>query len=105
MLLFGVVVAGTVAATQLQVQAAARDGARAGSLSPGAGCALSLNRLDAADGTGSASVGQVTCTSTSVCPGTSSSVSVVATRTVSIPVFGDRQVTLASVATYDCQTS
>ena len=105
LLMFGVVVAGTVAAAQLQVQAAARDGARAGSLSSGGGCGVSLNRLDAADGTGSPSVGQVTCTNLAVCPGTTSSVSVVATRTVSIPVLGNRQVTLDSVATYECPPS
>jgi len=104
MLLFGVIVAGTIAATQLQVQAAARDGARAGSLSPGGGCPVSLSRLDAVDGTGSATVGAVTCTNLMVCPGSASSVSLVATRTISIPVVGNRQVTIDSAAKYECQS-
>lgn len=100
-LLVGVVIAGTAAVGQLKVQAAARDGARAASVDPGVGCTVALDRLIGTSST----VGAPSCTATAVCPGTDSTISVTATRTVTIPIIGDRTITLNADSTYECQRS
>lgn len=98
-LLVGVVIAGTAAIGHLKVQSAARDGARAGSVDPGAGCTVALNRLV---GT-SATVGDAACSAVAVCPGTNSTIAVTATRIVTIPLVGDKTITLDAESTFECQ--
>lgn len=98
-LLVGVVIAGTAAVGQLKIQSAARDGARAGSVEAGAGCTVALDRLVGA----SATVGTPSCSTTAVCPGTDSTIALSATRTVSIPLIGDRTITLSADSTFECQ--
>ncbi len=98
-LLVGVVIAGTAAIGHLKVQSAARDGARAGSVEAGVGCTVALDRLV---GT-SATVGGPTCAAIAVCPGTNSTVAVTATRIVTIPLVGDKTITLNAESTFECQ--
>ena len=104
-LLFGVITAGTAAVGQLQLHVAARDGARIGSVQSGAGCATALNNLNATDGTGGATIGSVNCANTAICPGATSEINLTATRSVTIPVIGQRTITLNADATFECQPS
>jgi Flp pilus assembly pilin Flp len=86
-LLFAVITAGTTAAGQLSLQAAARDGARAEAVVPNSGCTTAINRL----GDSSAVVGDVVCSTALSCP-----------RVVSIPLLGDRTIALSASASYEC---
>ncbi|MEY2974481.1 MAG: hypothetical protein RIR49_901 [Actinomycetota bacterium] len=97
------VVAGTAAVGQLRLDAAARDGARAGAVVPGGGCTNALTRLGVTVGDGGPTLGTVTCTAPSVCPGNVSTVSLGATRTVTMPLVGERNIDLSADATFDCQ--
>ncbi len=97
------VVAGTAAVGQLQLEAAARDAARAGSVVTGAECSTALNSLGAVGGDAGPTLGSVTCTPVSVCPGTDSRVTLTATRNVTIPLVGERSIDLRADARFDCQ--
>jgi len=99
MLLFVAITAGTIAVGQLSVNSAARDGARAGAVSPNGACELALSRLDgAADTAGTAS-----CSALSACPGTESVIRIDAQRLVSLPFLGEHTVDLSSTARYRCE--
>lgn len=97
------VVAGTAAVGQLRLDAAARDGARAGAVVPGDGCTSALTRLGTTDGDAGPTLGTVTCAAPTICPGAVSTVSLGATRTVTIPLVGERTIELSADATFDCQ--
>lgn len=97
-LLFAVITAGTAAAGQLSLQAAARDGARAEAVMPNSGCSTAIDRL--ADS--SAVVGDISCNTAVSCPGDRNNIEISANRTVSIPLLGDRIVTLSASASYEC---
>ena len=99
MLLFVAVAAGTVAAGQLAVNSAARDGARAGAVAPSGACDLALSRLEGA----SATAGTASCTALSTCPGTDSVIRIETQRVVNVPFLGDRTVELSSTARYRCE--
>jgi Flp pilus assembly protein TadG len=96
MLLFGVVVSGLVYFDHLQLQSAARDGARAGSLVASSACPTALGRLTKVQD------GATTCKADLTCPGTDSSVTLQLARKVSIPLLGDRTVGLSASARYTC---
>jgi len=95
-LLFGTVVAGTVYVDHLRVQSAAHDGARAGAISPGEGCATALQRVAGINGA------SANCTAPAACPGASSSVDLVVTETVSIPLLGARTIQLSASSEFRC---
>ena len=95
-LLFAMVVAGTVYVDHLRVQSAAHDGARAGAISAGAGCSTAMQ------GVASISGATATCSSPSVCPGTNSSVDLSVTEVVSIPILGSRTVNLSASSVFRC---
>lgn len=95
-LLFGIVVAGTVYVDHLRVQSAAHDGARAGAISPGQGCSTAVQRV--ADISGAS----VTCSAPASCPGTTSTVDLVVAETVSIPLLGSRTVRLSASSVFQC---
>lgn len=94
--LFAVVVAGLVYVDHLQLQSAARDGARAGSLVAGSACTTALGRVDDLGG------GTTTCVETSSCPGPDSGVTLQLARQVSVPLLGDRTVNLSASAVFEC---
>ena len=97
------VVAGTAAVGQLRLEAAARDAARAGSVVAGAECSTALESLGAVGSDAGPTLGAVTCTPVSVCPGTDSRVTLTATRNVTIPLVGVRTIDLSADARFDCQ--
>jgi hypothetical protein len=93
LLLFGTVVAGSVFVDNLKLQAAAREGARAGALVPSRACPAAMDGLR---------VRGATCRVVSGCPGGSSTIRLQATEVVTLPILGDRTVTLQSSATFSC---
>ena len=97
-LLFAVITAGTAAAGQLSLQAAARDGARSESVVPNSGCTTVIDRL----GDTSAVVGDIVCTTAMSCPGERNNIEISANRIVSIPILGNRTIALTASASYEC---
>lgn len=97
-LLFGIVVTGLVFIGRLQVQAAAREGARAGALLSGQGCSSAREQLT------EFAPSEISCSETRDCPTVGSRVEIRVVETVSIPLLGDRQVTLDSTSVYACQS-
>jgi len=97
-LLFGIVVAGTVYVDHLRVQSAAHDGARAGAIAPGQGCSTAVQRVAAIDGA------TVSCSAPASCPGTSSTIDLTVTEVVSIPILGTRTVQLSARSEFRCIT-
>jgi hypothetical protein len=93
LLLFGTVTAGAVFVDHLKLQAAAREGARAGALVPARACSSAMDRLD---------VNGATCQVVSACPGSSSVIRLQAIQNVTIPVLGPRTVNLSASATFSC---
>jgi Flp pilus assembly pilin Flp len=97
LLMFGIVEFG-LAFNRLQgVHAAAREGARVGAVSPGDECARALSALD---GLG---VSAVTCIVEESCPGDRAVVVIGATEEVSIPMLGDRSVSLSGRGEFRCE--
>lgn len=95
-MLFGIVVTGLVFVGKMQVQAAAREGARAGAVAPGQACSSARAQLTNFSDT------SVSCTETRDCAVTGSRVQVHVTQTVSVPVLGTRVVSLDSTSVYAC---
>ncbi len=96
-MLTGIVLTGLVFVDQLQVQAAAHDGARAGVVAAGQGCATALERLAGID------ADTVTCTELGACPADGvSQVRVEMTETITIPLLGDRVAVLDATAAFAC---
>lgn len=96
-LLFGIVVTGMVFIGRMQVQAASREGARAGAVASGQACDAARAQLS------NFASSSVTCTELRDCATTGSRVQLQVTQTVSIPVLGDRTVSLDSTSVYACQ--
>ncbi len=96
-LLFGIVVTGLVFIGRMQVQAASREGARAGAVAPGQACGAARAQLSNFSST------SVSCTEVRDCATTGSQVQLQVTQTVSIPVLGNRTVSLDSTSVYACQ--
>ena len=95
LMLTGIVLVGLVFLERLEVQSAVRDGARAGAIVSGQGCTTALSRL--------LDPSTATCTEVLVCPTDSlSEVRIVSTRALSIPMLGDRVVTIEAGAVFEC---
>lgn len=97
-MLFGIVVTGLVFIGRMQVQAAAREGARAGAVASGQGCSSARTQLS------NFSASSISCTETRDCLTTGSTVNVHVTQTVSIPLLGNRTVALDSTSVFACQS-
>jgi Flp pilus assembly protein TadG len=97
-MLFGIVVTGLVFVGRMQVQAAAREGARAGAVVPGQACSSARAQLS------NFSPASVTCTETLNCATTGSTVVLHVTETVSVPMLGNQTVSLDSTSVYACQS-
>ena len=82
----------------LSLQAAARDGARSESVDPNSGCTTAINQLAGS----TATVGDITCSTTMACPGERNQIDITAQRLISIPILGDRTVALSASASYEC---
>jgi|TARA_R110002110_G_scaffold201638_7_gene412679 hypothetical protein len=95
LMLTGIVLVGLVFFEQLEVQSAVRDGARAGAIVSDQGCATALSRLQ--------DPSTATCTEVLVCPADGlSEVRIISNRTLSIPMLGDRVVTIEAGAVFEC---
>ena len=97
-LLFGIVVTGLVFIGRMQVQAASREGARAGAVASGQACEAARAQLS------NFSPSSVSCSELRDCSTTGSRVQLQVIQTVSIPVLGDRTVSLDSTSVYACQS-
>jgi hypothetical protein len=81
---------------QLHLQAAARDGARAGSAAIANACPVATAALS------SNNVGTVTCSTVTTCSSGSVKVSLQAVKPYSVPLLGDRTVTLTATSSFVC---
>lgn len=98
LILFMVVVAGSVYVDQLHLQTAARNAARAGSVSSTTACSTASSEL------ANENVGTLQCTVLQTCTAGGFKVQLVANRTVVMPIIGNRSVTLRATSTYTCST-
>lgn len=97
-LLFTIIVGGSVYLDQLHLQSAARDAARVGSVAPASACAAASKNLAGND------VGSVSCDLVTTCATGSVQVRLTANQTVSLPIVGVRHVTLRASSTFACKT-
>lgn len=95
-LLFTIVLAGSVYVDQLHLEAAARNAARAGAVDPGNACATATSELSGN------SVGNLTCTLVQNCSKGTAQVRLDATQTVTIPLVGDKVVSLHASSSFIC---
>jgi Flp pilus assembly protein TadG len=95
-LLFTIVLSGSVYLDQLHLQSAAREGARAGSVDSSSACSAALADLSGND------VGTVQCSVLKSCTTGAVQVQLVAHQTVTIPIVGNRSVTLRASSSFTC---
>jgi len=95
-MVFTVVFAGSVYLDRMHLQSAARDAARIASVNSATACSTALNQLS------SQSVGTVTCQIASTCSSGSTRVELRATQTKSIPLVGNRTITLDASSSFAC---
>ena len=95
-LFFTIVLGGAVYLDQLQLQTAARNAARVGSVTPTGACGTATSELIGND------VGTVTCELLENCATGTIRVHLTARQTVSLPLVGDRNVTLHASSSYAC---
>jgi Flp pilus assembly protein TadG len=95
-LLFTIVLAGGVYFDQLHLQSVARDAARVGSLQPNGACDLARSELS-----GNA-MGTVGCSVVSSCSTGVFKVALTATQDLSLPLVGNRAVTLRASSSFVC---
>lgn len=95
-LLFTIILGGGVYLDQLNLQAAARNAARVGSVTPTTACSTATADLVGND------VGTVSCSLLENCTTGSLRVRLTARQTVPLPIVGDRDVTLTATSSYAC---
>lgn len=95
-LLFVIVNGGLVFLDQLHLQSAARDGARIASVDPAQACSAALAELSGND------VGTTSCELVQDCSQGTAQVRISAVQSISIPVIGDRTVSLDASSTFVC---
>ena len=95
-LLFTIILGGAVYLDQLQLQSAARNAARAGSVTPTGACNAATAELAGNN------VGSVSCELLENCSTGVVRVRLTAQQTVSLPLVGDRNVTLRASSSYAC---
>jgi Flp pilus assembly protein TadG len=97
--LFTIVAAGSMYFDQLHLQQVARDAARVAAIEPTAACATATGEL-----TGN-TLGTVTCNLVRTCgtnPTDTTQVRLQSVQTLSLPLIGDRTVTLTASSTFIC---
>lgn len=96
LLLFIMVTLASVFFDQLHLQAAARDSARAGAIDIADACTVAQAALDGND------VGTLTCNTVTTCSAGSVKMSLTAAKPYSVPLLGNRTVTLTATSTFVC---
>jgi Flp pilus assembly protein TadG len=91
-----VVVAGSVYVDQQHLQSVARDAARAASVDPSSACDVAAVNLATND------VGTHSCVLVDDCSDGTSSVRITADQDFSLPIIGQRTVTLSATSTFAC---
>lgn len=97
-LLFTIVIGGSIYLDQLHLQSAARDAARVGSVAPASACSAATASLTGND------VGAISCDVLQNCSGGTSQVRLTSNQTVSIPIVGVRHVTLRASSSFACKS-
>jgi uncharacterized membrane protein len=95
-LLFIMVTLASIFFDQQHVQSAARDAARAGSVAISDACTVAEDALSNND------IGTLTCLVIEDCSAGSVKMSLSASRSYSIPLLGDRNVTLSATSSFVC---
>jgi hypothetical protein len=95
-LLFTIILGGGVYLDQLNLQAAARNGARVGSVTPASACAAATADLVGNE------VGTVACDVLDNCATGTMRLRLTAQQIVPLPIVGDRNVTLHATSSYAC---
>lgn len=95
-LLFTIILGGGVYLDQLNLQSAARNGARVGSVAPSSACSTATADLVGND------VGSVTCDVLDSCATGVMRIRLTARQVVPLPIVGDRNVTLHASSSYAC---
>jgi Flp pilus assembly protein TadG len=95
-LLFTIILGGGVYLDQLNLQSAARNGARVGSVTPTSACVAATTDLAGND------VGTVSCEVLDNCTAGRMRLRLTAQQTVPLPIVGDRSVTLRATSSYAC---
>jgi TadE-like protein len=95
-LLFTIILGGGVYLDQLNLQSAARNGARVGSVTPASACVAATTDLAGND------VGTVSCEVLDNCTAGRMRLRLTAQQTVPLPIVGDRSVTLRATSSYAC---
>lgn len=95
-LLFTIILGGSVWLDQMQLQSAARNAARVGAVAPASACAAATTDLAGND------VGRVTCNLLADCTSGTSRVQLTAIQTVDLPLVGERNVTLHASSSFVC---
>jgi Flp pilus assembly protein TadG len=95
-LLFTIILGGGVYLDQLNLQSAARNGARVGSVTPTSACHAATTDLAGND------VGTVACEVLDNCTTGTMRLRLTAQQTVPLPIVGDRSVTLRATSSYAC---
>jgi Flp pilus assembly protein TadG len=96
LLLFIMVTLSSVFFDQLHLQSAARDSARAGSVNIANACSTAQSSLSGNN------VGSLTCSTVTTCSSGAVKMSLVAVKPYSIPLLGNRSVTLRATSTFVC---
>lgn len=96
-LLFTIVLAGSVYVDQLQLESVARNAARAAAVDPAAACSTATSELSGND------VGSVKCTLVQNCTSGTVEVRLDATQLVTIPLVGTKSVALHASSSFICE--
>jgi hypothetical protein len=95
-LLFTIILGGGVYLDQLNLQSAARNGARVGSVTPTSACVAATTDLASND------VGTVSCEVLDNCATGTMRLRLTAQQIVPLPIIGDRSVTPRATSSYAC---
>jgi Flp pilus assembly protein TadG len=95
-MVFTIVFAGSVYLDRMHLQSAARDASRIASINSASACSTALAQLS------TQSVGTVTCSVASTCTSGSARVELRAVQIKSIPLVGNRTITLDASSSFAC---
>lgn len=95
-LLFTIILGGSVWLDQMHLQSAARNAARVGAVAPTSACTAATDDLVGND------LGQVSCNLLDSCSTGTARVKLTAVQTINLPLVGERNVTLNASSSFVC---